>query len=183
MTGIDYAFYLQAITVSASFFLCVDLFMLSILPRSRAIFKLLKTRPLVLEHCLAYSSLVNAAFSAYLSLYYLVKEGVDHRAPNSNLALTIMCVSFAFNITTLLSMFAYKLFDVRSHGRLVVSTTLILYSLWTAKYGSLVVFSIAVTLIGEIFRELSRILEPSAGLGPLPSFLRVSFVLAFLYTQ
>lgn len=183
MPDIDYAFYLQAITVSASFFLCVDLFMLSVLPRGKAMLKMLRHQTNIIDHCLSYSSFVNAALTAYLSMYILYKEGIDFNAPNSHMSITIMCVSTSYLVTTLLGVFVYELFHVRCHMKMFILLIIQAYSLATGMYGSLVVFAIALSQIGELFQELSKILEPNAGLGPLPSFLRFSFLVAYLYTQ
>lgn len=183
MSTIDYAHYLQAITVSASFFICIDIFMLSVLPRSKLLHRLIKTPILIIDHCLSYSSLVNAALSGFVSIYCLYKEGVTTDAKNSHLALTILCVTLAFNLTTMITLIAYRLYDVRNHTRLFIITAMIIYSMGMRQYASLVVLVIALSQIGEIFRELAKVLEPNIKLGPLPQFLRVTFVFAFIYSQ
>lgn len=183
MSGTDYAHYLQAISVSASFFLCIDIFMLSVLPRSKPLHRLIKTPLLIIDHCLAYSSLINAALNGFLSVYCLYREGIELDAKNSHLALMILCVSFAFNVTTMITLIAYRLYDVRNHTRLFIITALIVYAMGMRKYGTLVVLIIGLNQIGEIFRELAKILEPNIKLGPLPQFLRLSFVFAFIYSQ
>jgi hypothetical protein len=146
-------------------------------------FKLLNSPLQVIDHCLSYSSFVNAALSTYLSIYILVKEGVALDGVNSHMVTTIICVSMAFNLTTLFASWVYRLYSLTNHIPMLLLLLTETYAMGTSKYGSLVVLAIALFQMGGVFKDLAKILEPMVGLGPLPGFLRVCFVLAYIYIQ